>query len=82
MLKHSDNVSQWISVDTGGITKFSATENLRKILKVSHFYLAFSLDEDHDEIEHYHSILSEFSESFRDLSRVSKANSENSNETL
>jgi len=43
---------------TGGITKFSAKENFRKILKVSHFYLAFSPDENHDEIEHYHSILS------------------------
>jgi len=54
----------------------------RKILKVSHFYLAFSQDENHYEIEHSHSILSEFSVSFRDLSRFSVANSENSNETL
>ena len=67
---------------TGGITKFSAEENFRKILKVSHFYSAFSLDENHDEIEHYPSILSEFSESFRDLLRFSEANSEDSNETL
>ena len=67
---------------TGGITKFSAKENFRNILKVSHFYLAFSLDENHDEIEHYHSILSEFLLSFRDLSRFSEADSENSNETL
>jgi len=67
---------------TGGITKFPVKENFRKILKVSHFYLAFSQDENHDEIEHYHSILSDFSVSFRELSRFSEANSENSNETL
>jgi len=67
---------------TGGITRFSARENFRKILKVGHFYLAFSQDENHDEIEQYHSILSEFLVSFRDLSRFSEANSENSNETL
>ena len=30
---------------TGGITQFSAKENFRKILKVSHFSLEFSLDE-------------------------------------
>jgi len=61
---------------------FSAKENFRKILKVSHFYLAFSLGENYDEIEHYHSILSEFVVPFRDLSRFSGTNSENSNETL
>ena len=67
---------------TGGITKFSAKENFRKILKVSHFYLAFSLDENHEETEHYHSILSEFSVSFRDISMFLEANSEKSSETL
>jgi len=30
------------SLDTGGIDKFSAKENFRKILKVSHFYSGFS----------------------------------------
>jgi len=29
---------------TGGITKFSAKEDFRKILKVSHFSLGFSLN--------------------------------------
>jgi len=38
-----------------------------KILKVSHFNLGFSLDENHDEIKHSHSILSEFLDSYRDL---------------
>jgi len=64
-----------LRIYTGVITKFSAKENSRKILKVSHFYLAFSQDKKHNEIEHYHSILSEFSVSFRDLSRFSEANS-------
>jgi len=27
---------------TGGVEKFSAKENIRKMLKVSHFYLVFS----------------------------------------
>jgi len=30
------------------------------MLKVSHLYLAFSLDENQDEIEHYHSIYQNF----------------------
>jgi len=54
---------------TGGIEIFSAKEILGKILKVSHFDLEFSLDENHDEIEHSHSILSQFSDSNRDLSK-------------
>ena len=38
---------------TGGIEKFSAKENLGKILKVSHFYLGFSPYENNDEIRHH-----------------------------
>jgi len=68
--------------DTGGIERFSAQETFRKILKVSHFYLAFSLDENYDEIEHSHSILSEFPDSYRDLSSFSESDSQNFDETL
>jgi len=41
---------------SGGIERISANENLGKFLKVSHFYLGFSLNENHDEIKHSHSI--------------------------
>ena len=70
------------TLDTGGIERFLAKENSGKILKVSHFHLEFSLDENYDEIEHSQPILSEFPDSFRDLSRLLKADSENSNESL
>jgi len=49
---------------TRDIETFSAMENFGKILQSSHFYLAFLLNENHDEIEYSHSILSEFSDFF------------------
>jgi len=67
---------------TGDIERFSAKETSERNLNVSHFHLSFSLDENHDYIEHSHSILSGFSDSYRDLSRFSKSNSENIAETL
>jgi len=33
---------------TGGIPKFSANKSFKKILKVRHFALGFSLDENYD----------------------------------
>jgi len=45
---------------TGGITKFSAQENFRKILEVSHFSLGFSLDEKFDKIKTSHRFFLEF----------------------
>ena len=50
---------------TGDIEKFSVKENFRKILKVSHFYLEFSCNKNHDKITHSHRIFSEFSGSYR-----------------
>jgi len=47
--------------ETGGIEKFSAKENLGKILKVSHFYLGFSPYENNDEIGHSYRGVLEFS---------------------
>jgi len=41
---------------TGGIEEFSANENIRKILKVSHFYLGFSPNKNNDEIKHSQSV--------------------------
>jgi len=60
--------------DTGGITKFSAKENFRKILKVSHFPLGFSLAEKYDKIKTSHRVSSEsshpigFHQYFQDVS--------------
>jgi len=45
---------------TGGITKFSAKKIFRKILKVSHFSLRFSLNEKCDQIKTSHSVSPEF----------------------
>jgi len=42
------------TVDTGDKTRFLANENLRKILKVSHFFLLFSQDENINESKHFH----------------------------
>ena len=50
---------------TGGITKFSAKENFRKILKVSHLSLGFSLDENCNKISTSHRVLPEFTYSYR-----------------
>jgi len=46
---------------TRGIERFSAEENLGKILKVSHFYLGFSLYENNDGIRHSYRGMLEFS---------------------
>jgi len=67
---------------TRGVERFSANENFGKILKVSYFYLGFSLDENHNGIKHSLSILSEFLDSYRVLSKFLKSDSENSNETF
>jgi len=50
---------------TGGITKFLAKENFRKILKVSHFSLGFSLDEKCNKIKTSQRVSPEFSYSYR-----------------
>ena len=50
---------------TGGITKFSAKEIFRKILKVSHFSLRFSLNEECDKIKTSDRVSPEFSYSYR-----------------
>jgi len=63
---------------TRGIERFSANENFGNFLKISFFYLGFSLDE----IKYSHSILSELLDSYRVLSKYLKSYSENSNETL
>jgi len=49
------------NVDTGHIEKFSANKNIRKILKVSHFYLEFSWNESHNKLKHSQRVPSEFS---------------------
>jgi len=56
----------WIwDLHTGGVTKFSAKENFRKILKVSHFSLGFSLDEKCDKVETSNGVSAVFSYSYR-----------------
>jgi len=40
----------WKGVFTGGIERFLANEIFGKMFKVSHFYLGFSLDENHDKL--------------------------------
>jgi len=77
-----DDPGKFSKSHTEGIERFSANENFGKILKVSHFYLGFSPNENHDEIKYSHSILSQFLDSYRALSKFLKSDSENSNETL
>ena len=67
---------------TGGITKFLAKENFRKILKVSHFSLGFSLDEKCDEIKTSHRVSLEFSYSYRVSLVFSRSGSKISNKPL
>jgi len=50
---------------TRGVTKFSAKENFRKFLEVSHFSLGFSLDEKCDKIKTSHRVSPEVSYSYR-----------------
>jgi len=50
-----------VGVVTGGIERFSANKNIRKILKVSHFYFKFSWSENHSKIEYSKRVSLEFS---------------------
>jgi len=70
------------SSHTGGIAKFSAQEIFRKILKVSHFSLGFSLDEKCDKIKTSHRFSPEFSYSYRVSLVFSGSVSKSSNKTL
>ena len=70
------------SAGTGGIEKFSSKENFRKILKVSHFYLGFSWNENYNNIKHSHEVSSEFSGSYRSSLEFPRSGSKESNETL
>jgi len=45
---------------TGGIERFSAKENFRKILNVSHFYLGFLPNKNNNEIKPSQRFSSEF----------------------
>ena len=67
---------------TGGITKFSAKEILRKILKVSHFSLRYSLDEKCNKINTSQRVSPEFSYSYRVSLVFSRSESKISNKTL
>jgi len=50
---------------TGGIEKFSANKNVRKMSNVTHFYLDFSWNENHNKPKHSQRVSSEFSDSHR-----------------
>jgi len=50
----------FIQPDTGGKEEFSANENIRKILKVSHFYLELLPNKNNDEIKHSQRVLLKF----------------------
>jgi len=67
---------------TGGITKFSAEEIFRKILKASHFSLGFSLGEKCEKIKTSHRVSPEFSYSYRVSLVFSRSGSTISNKTL
>jgi len=67
---------------TGGITKFSAKENFRKILKVCHFSLEFSCNEKYDKIQTSHTVSPEFSYSYRISLVFSRSGSKIPNKTL
>jgi len=60
-------VRSWVGggQPTGGIERFSTMENFRKILKVSHFYLEFSWNENHNKIKYSHQVSSKFSGPYR-----------------
>jgi len=64
--------------NTGGIEAFLSKENLRKILKVSHFYFKFSWNRNHNKIQHSHG----FSGSYRISLEFSWSGSIKSNESL
>ena len=61
---------------------FSAKQNFRKILKVSHFYLGLSWSENHNKINYSLRVSSEFSGSYRVLLEFSGSGSRESEETL
>jgi len=67
---------------TGGIEKFSAKENLRKILKVSHLYLSFSSNKNHNEIKHSQRGSLDFLDPNLENSNETLCEPEKSNETL
>jgi len=67
---------------TGGITKFSAKVNLRKILKVNHFSLGFSMDERCNKIKNSHRVSPEFSYFYRVSSVFPRSEPKISNKTL
>jgi len=70
------------TIHTGSITKFSAKENFRKILKVSHFSLRFSLDEKCDKIKTSYRVSPEFTYVYRVSLVFSRSESKISNKTL
>jgi len=49
-----------LSTCTGGMEKFSAKQNFRKTLKVSHFCLGFFPNENNNEIKHSQRVLLNF----------------------
>jgi len=58
---------------TEGTESFSVQENFRKILKVSHFYLGFSLNKNNNEIKQSQRVSLDFldpdlDETFKDIS--------------
>jgi len=69
-------------ISTGVIGRFSANENVRKIRKVSHFYLEFSWNENYNKLKHSQRVSSEFSASHRVSLEFSRVGPEIFNETL
>jgi len=61
-----------ITQHTRGTESFSADKTIRKILKVSYFYLEFSWSENHNKIKYSKRVSSEFSGSHRVLLEFSK----------
>jgi len=67
---------------TGGIERSSAREIFGKILKVSHFYLGFSLYKNNNQIKHIHRVSLEFSELASENLDKSLKDTENSDKML
>jgi len=68
--------------DTGGIEDFSAKENFRKILKVSHFYFRYSPNKNNNEIKHSQKVSLDFLNSDLENSNKTLYESKNADETL
>jgi len=68
--------------NTGGIERFSAREIFEKILKVSHFYLGFSLHKNNNQIKHIQRVSLEFSELASENLDKSLKDTENSDKML